>query len=131
MPNDSPTTLVSVDVDYPKIEAAISDEIGAPRRRAAERKHARRVKSRAPIVPVKLTEWQRIARWTLPSDDMGLDEWFAADNAIRKEYAKERREAIADRDALERQHGIRVSIGRMASPRFHELRTLFGLDSWE
>ena len=131
MPNDSPTTLVPVDVDYPKIEAAISDEIGAPRRRAAERKHARRVKSRAPSVPVKLTEWQRIARWTLPPEDMGLDEWFAADDAIRKEYAKERREAIADRDALERQHGIRVSIGRMASPRFHELRALFGLDSWE
>lgn len=92
----------------------------------------KRRKRSAVVVPLKdRPEWQRIARWTLPAGDMGLDEWFEADAAIRKEYAKERRDAIADRDALERQHGIRVSIGRMASPRFHELRALFGLDSWE
>lgn len=131
MPNAPPTQHVPVDIDYPKIDAALSDEIGAPRRRAAEHKHAKRVKSRSPFVSAKLAEWQRIARWTLPAADMGLDEWLITDDAIRKEYAKERREAVADRDALERQHGIRVSIGRMASARFHELRSMFGLDSWE
>jgi hypothetical protein len=49
---------------------------------------------------------------------------------VKREYEREKREAIADRKTLEREHGIYTSLGKVASKRFHELRKLFGLVPW-
>lgn len=110
----------------------------SPSSDASSRRRKRPEKRRSPPpmyfdspAPPKPTEWRRISRWSPPcAEDMGLDEWLALDAEIKREYEREKREAIAMRKDIEREHGVRLSLGQVASKRFHELRATFGLDPW-
>jgi hypothetical protein len=132
LPPDEPIAIDQpIDIDYERIHRLLSDEIGGAKRRREEIRRKRREALFGLSLPKKVPEWRRIAKWALPgAEGMDLDEWLARDAEIKREYEREKREAIADRKTLEREHGIYTSIGKVASKRFHELRKLFGLDPW-
>lgn len=85
-------------------------------------------------LPRPKPEWKRLQDLPVKGGkDMSLDEYFAATIAQKElvaEYQREKREAEKDRKHIERTHGVRLSLGKVASKRFHELRERFGLDPW-
>jgi hypothetical protein len=132
LPPDEPDPILAkVDIDYPTMEGRLCDEIRGAKRRREEIRRKRSEARFGPPVTKKVPEWRRIDKWALPgAADMDLDEWLTRDAEVKREYEREKREAIADRKTLEREHGIYTSLGKVASKRFHELRKLFGLVPW-
>jgi hypothetical protein len=115
--------------------SVVSNPSSTPDASLRSRKRPEKRRSTPPAVdipiPKKIPEWKRIAAWSPPvSEDTGIDEWLRAEAEIKREYAREKAEAERDRKAIEREHGVRLSLGHVASKRFHELRVMFGLDPW-
>lgn len=126
--SQEPTILTATNT---QADPAALPDARLPRRRlpinASKPPKATQTPSERPKVP----EWRRLHNWTPKATaDQSLDEFLDACHAA-KDLVREYNRELSRAKRKQAAEGRRSALGRFVTDRFHELRAIFGLESWK